>query len=99
VPLDERQARELDNESFAELDSALLIRPEQSEVIVGVREALKLLEKASERQALVIRLQFFGGLTQEEVSSVLDISVESVKLDTRKAKAFLKLNLTRDVDQ
>jgi DNA-binding CsgD family transcriptional regulator len=30
------------------------------------------------------------GLTKEEVAAVLDISVETVKLDWRKAKAFLK---------
>jgi RNA polymerase sigma factor (sigma-70 family) len=94
VPISEQQAREFfDSDSFVQLDSALLIKPEQSETIVGVREALRILRKISPRQASVIQLQFYGGLTQEEVSGSLGVSLETVKLDTRKAKAFLKVHL------
>jgi RNA polymerase sigma-70 factor (ECF subfamily) len=96
VPLDEHQAKELlESESFPQLDSALLIRPEQSEEIIGVRESLKLLREAAPRQATVVQLQFYAGLTQEEVGFALSISLETVKLDTRKAKSFLKLHLTK----
>jgi RNA polymerase sigma-70 factor, ECF subfamily len=94
VPIDQQQAREfLDSDSFVQIDSALLIRPEQSETIVGVREALRILRRNSPRQASVIQLQFYGGLTQEEVAASLGVSLETVKLDTRKAKAFLKVHL------
>lgn len=96
VPLNDEQAREFfDSDSFAPPDSALLIKPEQSESILGVREAIRLLRKTSPRQASVIQLQYYGGLTQEEVSASLGISVESVKLDTRKAKAFLRVHLSQ----
>jgi RNA polymerase sigma factor (sigma-70 family) len=96
VPIDDQQAREfLDSNSFVQLDSALLIKPEQSESIVGVREALLLLRKISPRQAWVMQLQFYGGLTQEEVSASLGVSLETVKLDTRKAKAFLRVHLSQ----
>jgi len=95
VPLDENQAKELfDGRSWVELDSDLLVRPEQSEEILGVREALKILRRASVRQALVLELQYYAGLTQEEIASALGVSVETIKLDTRKAKAFLKVHLT-----
>jgi RNA polymerase sigma-70 factor, ECF subfamily len=96
VPLDQQQAKEiLESGSFAELDSVFLIRPEQSEAIIGVREALALLREAAPRQASVVQLQFYGGLTQEEIASSLDISRETVKLDTKKAKSFLKLHLAK----
>lgn len=95
VPITDQQAREFfDSNSFVQLDSALLIKPEHSESILGVREALRLLRKISPRQASVIQLQFYGGLTQEEVSASLGVSLETVKLDTRKAKAFLKVHLS-----
>jgi RNA polymerase sigma factor (sigma-70 family) len=95
VPLDERQAREfVESASWVQLDSELLIKPEQSEEIVAVREALRLLRHISPRQALVTELQFYSGLTQEEVATALDVSLETVKADSRKAKVFLKVHLT-----
>jgi len=96
VPLDENQAREFaKGEELPKLDSDLLVGPEQAEEIIGVREALALLRKVAPRQANVVQLQFYGGLTQDEVASLLSVSVETVKLDTRKAKAFLKSHLTQ----
>jgi RNA polymerase sigma-70 factor, ECF subfamily len=95
VPLDEGQAKDFfESETWVQPDSDLLVRPDQSEEILAVREALSLLRQSSSRQALVIELQFYAGLTQKEISSLLDISIESIKLDTRKAKAFLKFRLT-----
>jgi RNA polymerase sigma-70 factor (ECF subfamily) len=99
VPTDEAQAKEFfDSNSFAQLDSALLVKPEQSETIVGVREALRILRGIAPRQATVIQLQFYGGLTQDEVAAALGVSLETVKLDTRKAKAFLKVHLEHKND-
>ena len=95
VPLNEDQAREFaDGEPKIEIDSDLLVRPAQSENVLGVRKALRLLRKVSPRAALVLRLQFYGGLTQEEIAAVLEVSLETVKLDTRKAKSYLRSQLT-----
>lgn len=94
VPLDENQRREFgQSEDPAKLDRALMLSPQQSEEILGVREALVALRKTAPRQADVVQLQFYGGLTQEEVAKALQLSVETVKLDTKKAKAFLKVKL------
>lgn len=94
VPIDEQQAREFgDGELKIGVDSELLVRPEQSETVLGVRKALELLRKTSPREARVLQLQFYGGLTQEEIAAVLDVSLETVKLDARKAKAFVKAQL------
>ena len=94
VPIDEQQARELgDGETKIGIDSELLVRPEQSATVLGVRKALELLRKASPREARVLQLQFYGGLTQEEIAAVLGVSLETVKLDVRKAKAFMKAHL------
>ena len=94
VPIDEQQAVEFgDGELKIGIDSELLVRPEQSEIVLGVRKALELLRKTSPREARVLQLQFYGGLTQEEIAAVLDVSLETVKLDARKAKAFVKTQL------
>jgi DNA-directed RNA polymerase specialized sigma24 family protein len=34
-------------------------------------------------------MRYFGGLTEEEVADVLEVSLPTVKRDWRKAKAFL----------
>jgi RNA polymerase sigma-70 factor (ECF subfamily) len=99
VPLNEDQAREFaDGEAKVGIDPDLLIKPEQSETVLGVRKALELLRKSSPRAARVLQLQFYGGLTQEEIAAVLDVSLETVKLDTRKAKAFVKEHMGPPVE-
>jgi RNA polymerase sigma-70 factor, ECF subfamily len=94
VPMDDQQAREFGaGEAKIRIDSELLVRPEQSETVLGVRKALEQLRKVSPREARVLQLQFYGGLTQEEIAAVLGVSLETVKLDARKAKAFVKTQL------
>jgi RNA polymerase sigma-70 factor (ECF subfamily) len=94
VPIDEQQAREFrDGELKIQIDSELLVKPEQSATVLGVRKALELLHKKSPRAARVLQLRYYGGLTQEEVAAVLGVSLETVKLDSRKAEAFVKTQL------
>jgi RNA polymerase sigma factor (sigma-70 family) len=75
------------------MDERLMVTPAESETVIGVREALGILRRVSPRQAEVLQLQFYGGLTQEEIAGILHVSLETVKLDTRKAKALLKVHL------
>ena len=94
VPIDEQQARELgDGELKTQVDSELLMRPEQSETVLAVRKALEMLRKDSPREARVLQLRFYGGLKLNEIAAVLGVSLETVKLDARKAKAFMKTYL------
>jgi RNA polymerase sigma-70 factor, ECF subfamily len=92
VALDENQARDManDSESPLPIDSELMVPPERHEEVLTVRKMLSSLEKAAPRQAEVLRLQYYCGMTQEEIARFLDLSVETIKIDTRKAKAFLK---------
>ena len=52
-------------------------------------EALKRLELLDERQARVVELRFFGGMTVEESATILGVSPRTVDLDWRMAKAWL----------
>jgi RNA polymerase sigma-70 factor (ECF subfamily) len=94
VPIDEQQAREFGGgEQKVQIDADLLVRSDQCEKVLGVRKALELLRKSSPREARVLQLRFYCGLTQEEIAAVLAVSLETVKLDIHKAKAFMKVQL------
>jgi RNA polymerase sigma factor (TIGR02999 family) len=55
--------------------------------------ALEQLAKLNPRQAQVIELHSFAGLTEEETAEVLGVSVKTVKNDWRFAKAWLKTEM------
>jgi RNA polymerase sigma-70 factor, ECF subfamily len=56
---------------------------------IDLNEVLERLEALNERQARIIELRFFGGLTDEEIAQVLDLSLSTVKREWRSAKAWL----------
>ncbi len=57
-------------------------------------QALEALEKQDERQAQIVELRFFGGLTVEEIARVLEISPATVKRDWTIAKMWLRRELS-----
>jgi RNA polymerase sigma factor (TIGR02999 family) len=71
------------------LDEALVFSPEQSSALVELDGALNRLAVMDARQARIVELRFFGGLTVEEAAEVLGISPKTVKRDWSVAKAWL----------
>ena len=61
--------------------------------VLALDEALDRLAKLNGRQAQVVELHFFGGLTEAEAAEVLDVSLKTVKNDWRFAKAWLKTEM------
>lgn len=57
--------------------------------IVALDRALSTLAKSDPRQAQVVEMRFFGGLTADEIAKVLGISVQSVHRDWSLARAWL----------
>ena len=57
--------------------------------LVAVHEALDRLAERDERQAQVMTLRYFGGMTVEEVATALGVSVVTVERDWRLARAWL----------
>lgn len=57
--------------------------------LLALNEALSSLEEMDERQARVVELRFFGGLTVEEAAEVLKVAPRTIELDWRMAKAWL----------
>ena len=60
---------------------------------LALGEALDRLAGLSPRQAQVVELHSFAGLTEEEIAEILDVSLKTVKNDWRFAKAWLKTEI------
>ncbi len=72
------------------LDEARLISVNEKSVdLVALDEALKQLAEFDERQAKIVELKYFGGMTNEETAGVLGISNVTVRRDWDMAKAWL----------
>jgi RNA polymerase sigma factor (TIGR02999 family) len=87
-----RQKRGGDFEKVV-LDEGLVFSPQQSAELLAVDEALERLAKLDERQARIVEMRFFGGLSVEEAAAVLGISPKTVKRDWSMAKAWLHAEL------
>jgi RNA polymerase sigma factor (TIGR02999 family) len=76
------------------LDDALLPSAESLVDVLAIDEALNQLERFDAREAEILELHFFGGLTFDEIASHLGISLRTVKRDWTMARAWLKKELT-----
>ena len=56
-------------------------------------EAIDALEALDPRQARIVELRFFIGLTEEEIASLLGLSVSTVQREWRIARAWLRREL------
>jgi len=65
----------------------------RAEQFLFVGEALTELAVLNPRQAQVVELRYLAGLTREQTAAILDVSPETVKLDSNFAKAWLKRKL------
>ncbi len=72
------------------LDDSLRLVEERSIELRALDEALEGLAKIDPRQAHLVELRFFGGLTIEEAARVLDISPRSVVAEWSCARAWLR---------
>jgi len=75
------------------LDDVLLITPGRTEEVLAVHESLSRLEMLDARQARIVELRYFGGLTVEEIAEVAEISTKTVMRELNVAKAWLYGNL------
>jgi len=57
--------------------------------LVALDDALKALAELDERQSRIVELRFFGGLSIEDTSRVLEISPATVKREWSTARAWL----------
>ena len=75
------------------LDDAVELALKEPQDLIFVDEALTALAREHGRKARIVELRFFGGRTEEEISKILGISVETVRRDWRFSKAWLAAEL------
>jgi RNA polymerase sigma-70 factor, ECF subfamily len=75
------------------LDEVILFSEQQADELLAVDDSLNLLEKMDPRQARVVELRFFAGLSVEEAAEALGVSPKTVKRDWSVAKAWLYADL------
>lgn len=71
------------------LEESIVITAQPDPRILLVDEALHKLAKVDERKAKIVELLFFGGLTFDEVSEVVGVSLSTLRRELNFAKAWL----------
>lgn len=80
-------------EALATFDDEAIGTSMRAEELLSLDAALQRLAELSERQAKVVELSFFGGLTHTEIAEVLEVSEPTVRRDWRMARAWLTKEL------
>ena len=72
-----------------DLDEGLAWSSERAEELLSLDEALVRLAKINDRQARVVELHYFGGLSMVQIAALLHVSERSVKRDWSLARLWL----------
>jgi RNA polymerase sigma-70 factor, ECF subfamily len=77
------------------LDEAVALAPHREEEVLALDEALEKLAQLDPRQAQVVEMRFFGGMTVKEVAASLGVSTRTVEGDWTMARAWLLRELSQ----
>lgn len=78
---------------LTELDSGLVGIAERHDVILEVDRLLTRLELLDTRQAKVVEMRFFVGLSEREIAEALAVSERTVKREWQMARAWIQKEL------
>jgi RNA polymerase sigma factor (TIGR02999 family) len=76
------------------LDEALVFSDEQSDQLVALDAGLEKLAKLSPRQAKIVELRFFAGLSIPETAKILDVAPRTIVREWSVAQAWLRRELS-----
>jgi RNA polymerase sigma factor (TIGR02999 family) len=82
-------------EVFVSLDDVIACAPHRSQSLVALDDALLELAAAAPDKCRIIEMHFFGGMTREEIATVLSMHVNTVARHLRVAQAWLQSRMTR----
>lgn len=83
------QKRHPGDASSINIDDVPAPDPTPAVDLLALDAALGELANLDARQARIVELRFFGGLTLAEIAALLDVSERTVKREWQKARAFL----------
>jgi len=75
------------------LDEQTAVSPDRDADLLAVDEAIDKLAHTDPRQARIVELRFFGGLSVEEVAEVLGVSKRTVENEWKIIRAWLRREL------
>lgn len=78
------------------LDERVVAVRRRAADIVALDEALERLAAFDERQARIIEMRYFGGMTIDETAACLDLSTATIKREARMARAWLQREMEID---
>ncbi|MEM9302265.1 MAG: ECF-type sigma factor [Pseudomonadota bacterium] len=90
-----RADKRIPKQQTVQLDLAENLAMETDVDLVELDNALDALERQSERQARIVELRFFAGLTESEIAEILDVSRMTVGREWRVARLRLLQELDR----
>jgi RNA polymerase sigma-70 factor (ECF subfamily) len=88
-------AKRAGGKTFVVFDESIELAEKRGVDLIALDDALASLAQLDERQAKVVELRFFGGLTIAETAGLLNISVATVKRDWESARVWLTCELTK----
>jgi len=77
------------------LDAGLSYEWRQADALLALDQALNRLAEYDPRMSKIVEMRFFAGMTEEEITEVLQISLKTVKRDWQFARDWLYAELTR----
>ena len=81
------------------IEEMAFLSPAPNPSLLALDEALTVFSEVAPRQARVVELRYFGGLTEEEIVAVLKISARTVRRDWDLAKAWLSRELKHTIKE
>jgi RNA polymerase sigma factor (TIGR02999 family) len=81
---------------YVDLGEEVAAAPDRAPELLALDRALTELERLDPRQARVVELRFFAGLSVEETAEVAGVSTATVKREWRTARAFLRHEIGLD---
>lgn len=75
-------------------DETAVLSPELDRTVVALDDALAAFAQIAPRQAQVVELRYFGGLNEEEIVEILNVSPRTVRRDWEFARVWLARELS-----
>jgi RNA polymerase sigma factor (TIGR02999 family) len=88
-----RAAKRGGNQQRVPLEDNLVFSEDQSAELLALNEALERLAEFDARQARIVEMRFFAGLSVDETAEVLGVSGKTVQRDWNMARAWLHREL------
>ena len=79
-----------------DFDEALVVSAEMDPMLVRMDDALTQLASFDARKAQIVEMRYFGGLTAEDIATVLGVSVQTVNRDWGLARSWLAREMSTE---